>query len=244
MKKEFTTEELTSRWEDVREIENLMGKRTFNEILGQNDKIWNEYWCKKAPDPCLGFNNGYYRGYEAIEGYYKAVHDRIALQTELVQKAFPGKLGGKSIDEIFNVGNLVCGNISTPLIELAEDGKTAKGIWYVMGADIEIGPSGPESYHSWGRVGVDFIKEDGAWKIWHMVFAEDIWCPTGQNWGVPEHPKATADPRFAALADFKMPEPNVPMQVHEIFHEKRPLKPFPPLPERYATFAETFSYGI
>lgn len=245
MKKEFTTEELTSRWEDVREIENLMGRRSFYSMIRQDDKIWKEYWCKKAPDPCLGFNDGYYKGYEALEAYFKGVHDRIALQTELIQKAKPEKLGGKSLEEIFGVGSLVCGNLTTPLIELAEDGQTAKGLWYVMGEDAELCPSGPICHHSWGRVGVDFVKEDGAWKIWHMVFAEDIWCPTGTSWGNP--PPASppeADPRFAALADFKMPEPNVPMQVHELYHEKRPLKPFPALPVPYATFADTFSYGI
>jgi hypothetical protein len=76
-----------------------------------------------------------------------------------------------------------------------------------------------------------------------MVIAKDMHCPTGKNWGV-ENPPAPVDPRFAALADFKLPEPNVPMTVHEIFNDKRPLKPFPALPERYTTFADTFSYGI
>lgn len=243
MKRSFNTEELVSRWEDVREIENLMGRRTFYTMLGQNDKVWNEYWCGKEQDPCLGFNHGYYKGYDAVNGWFQALHGYIKLQTELVQKAFPEKLAHKAEDEAFNVGNLICRNITTPLIELAADGQTAKGLWYLMGADIGIGPSGPESRHSWGRVGVDFIKENGVWKIWHLVFAEDLNCPTGSSWGVHEEP-VPADPRFAVLADYQFPEPNVPAQVHERFHEKRPLTAFPPLPERYGTFAETFSYGV
>lgn len=243
MKKKFTAEELISRWEDVRAIENLMGRRSFYGLLGQNDKIWREYWCKETEDPCIGFNTGYYKGYDAIGEYFEALHRFTLRQTELVQAAFPDKLGHKTQEELYNVGNLICTNITTPLIELAEDGNTAKGLWYVMGTDFFVGASGPESWHSWGRLGVDFIRETDGWKIWHMIFAEDLHCPTGSSWANAIE-KRPVDPRFAALADFDFPRPNVPVQVHEAFHTKRRLEPFPQLPERYKTFAETFSYGI
>lgn len=242
-KREFTTEELTSRWEDLKTIENMMGKRTFLGILKGSKTVWADMWCKKAPDPSLGFNGGYYKGYEAVEGYYNAIHDLTVLRTELVQKAHPEKLAEKSIDEIYGVGSFVANNISTPIIEVAADGKTAKGMWYVMGCDIDLQPSGPESYWSWGRIGADFVKEDGAWKIWHMVFAEDIYTPVGTSWK-DEIPAKPVKPEFAAVADFKMPEPNVPCTVHERWHKRRQLKPFPAMPFPYETFSDTFSYGV
>lgn len=242
MRKQYSAVELTERWEAVREIENLMGRRAFYGMLGENDKVWNEYWCRKAPDPCLGVNEGFYKGYDAIGAYYDALHDYILLQTELAQKAYPEELGGKSLEEIYNVGNLVCANLSTPLIELAEDGQSAKGLWYVRGTDLGFGPTGPESWHFMGRVAVDFLPEDGAWKIWHLLYAEDLRSPTGRSWAEPA-PELPADPRFAALADFRFPAPNVQTTLHERYHDRRQLKPFPRLPEPYTTFAETFSYG-
>lgn len=243
MGKQYTAEELTERWEAVREIENLMGRRAFYTMLGENDKVWNEYWCSQALEPSLGVNEGYYRGCEALEQYYGALHDYITLQTELAQKAYPDALGSRDPEEIYNVGNLVCPSISTPLIELAEDGQTAKGLWYVRGVDLGFGPSGPESWHFMGRLAADFIMEDGAWKIWHLLYAEDLRSPTGRSWSTPAEEMPT-DPRFAALAEFRFPAPNVPQPLHELYHDRRPLKPFPRLPEPYTTFAETFSYGI
>ena len=240
----FSAEELTSRWEDIREIENLIGKRTFYTMLGNTDKIWQDFWCRKAPDPSMGFNYGYYQGYDAIAGWFQAQKNYITQQTELVQAAYPEKLGGRSLAEILNVGNLNCENVSTPLIELAGDGQTAKGIWYVMGTDLKVGPSGQESSYSWGRLGVDFIKEDGAWKIWHTVFAQDLWTPTGESWGQQEHAQKPVDPRFAPLLDFQFPEPNVPMQLHARFHAGRRQAAFPTLPVPYETFSDTFSYGL
>ena len=244
MPKDYSAEELTSRWEDIREIENLIGRRAFYTMLGDPDKIWRELWCKKAPNPSMGFNHGYYQGYHAVEGWFQARKDYITLQTELVKTAFPDKLGGKTLQDILNVGNLNCENVSTPLIELAGDGQTAKGLWYVMGTDLEVGPSGQESSYSWGRLGVDFVKEDGAWKIWHTVFAQDLLTPTGESWSQPEHPEKPADPRFAQLQGFRFPKPNVPMLIHERFHSERVLAAFPPLPVPYDTFGDTFSYGV
>ena len=51
-------------------------------------------------------------------------------------------------------------------------------------------------------------------------------------------------PGFAPMADFHLPEPNVPMTVMETFRPDRPRTRSPRCPEPYATFADTFSYGI
>ncbi|NTV91053.1 MAG: hypothetical protein HGA22_11955, partial [Clostridiales bacterium] len=66
----FTTEQLTDRWEHYQEIVNIIGKRSFYTLWRMDDTVFNELWCKKAPEPSLGFNDGYYKGYEAIAGYY------------------------------------------------------------------------------------------------------------------------------------------------------------------------------
>lgn len=66
----------------------------------------------------------------------------------------------------------------TPVIEVAGDGKTAKMLCYSIGLSVRgsVDSSGSESTSTmwmWEKYAVDFIKEDGEWKIWHLVNIHD-----------------------------------------------------------------------
>lgn len=54
----------------------------------------------------------------------------------------------------------------TPVVEVAKDGKTAQGVWDSVGTNVrnldDVG------VWLWAKYGVDFIKENGEWKIWHL----------------------------------------------------------------------------
>lgn len=63
-------------------------------------------------------------------------------------------------------GQLHMHSMFTPVIEIAQDGKTAQGVWDSFGPNIQTGDSGTNWL--WVKYGVDFIKEDGQWKIWHL----------------------------------------------------------------------------
>ena len=241
MRKTYTTQQLLERWEDIHEIENLMGRRSVYKLLVRDQKEFDEMWSKR--DPCLGFNFGYYKGYDAVKGYVAALNEYALLRAGLAKKEYPGALGSKDACDLIGVGALHVEGITTPLIELAEDRKTAKGLFYAMGAEFDFGPSGREANMSWGRLGVDFTKEDGKWKIMHLVFAEDFNAPLGTGWA-DEKEQLSSHSVFGKLGEYKFPEPNIPQSVHERWHETRPLQAFPPMPVPYDTFADTFSYGI
>lgn len=242
-KKIRTPEEQVTRWEHLREIENIMGKVTYYGIHCWSGKIWEELWCKQAEEPTLGFNHGYYKGYDAIAGYYKACRELAEIRTRVVQSANPEEFAGKTTEEIFGVGSLDVNNMTTPIIELSEDMQTAKGLWYFMRGNTDYDETGIATYHQWGWVGVDFVYEDGAWKIWHMVNAEDLNFRAGTTWVERAEP-LPVKPEYAAIGDFKFPEPNVKMDVYENWHDRRKNVDFPGVPQPYETFAETFSYGI
>ncbi len=152
-KKQLAPEEQVTRWEHIRAIENLVGKMTYYGIHCWDDKIWDEMWAKKAEDITLGFNNGYYKGAEAIEGYYKATMDLLKLRTEVVKAANPDKFEGKTVEEIFGAGSLDVNNFTTPIVELAEDMQTAKGLWYFMRGNTNYDETGIATYHQWGWMG-------------------------------------------------------------------------------------------
>lgn len=90
-----------------------------------------------------------------------------------------------------------------PIIEVAQDGQTAKGLWFLDGEECCPYPGDPdpavdpmEPYLSapdrygvrkyvhwvWNKVGADFVLEDGVWKLWHMTDYELMRCPFDEDW--------------------------------------------------------------
>lgn len=242
MKNDFTPQELLTRWEIRRELQNIMGRLTQSYLMMEEALIYNRWW-SHGEDVCLGVNTGWYSGAAAVKGYYDALGEKIALASDILAKTFPEKLAGKTKEELYGVGQLGVKPVDTFVLEIAGDGQTAKGLWSLHGTYADMTPSGPVSYWDWGYYCVDFRLEADGWKIWHMQYLTDINSPTGGDWAAapltfPE------EPTFAPLKDFAFPAPNVPATLRENYYPGRPFTESPRLPEPYDTFAETFSYGM
>ena len=170
----FTSEQLVQRWEDQRAIKNLMGKYANCVILNREQEIFGRFWAGAREDLCLGFNDGYYQGPGAVAGYYAACRDRNALVASLLQKRFPEVLGGLSPEEIYGVGPFKVKPMACPIIEVAADGETAKGLWCCQGAYNDVEACGPVAHWTWGYFAADFVREGGAWKIWHLLYVNAV----------------------------------------------------------------------
>ena len=61
--------------------------------------------------------------------------------------------------------------LTTPMIEVAGDGLTARGLWWCpgIGAEVDNRPE-PQAVWNWGMVGADFIFENEQWKVWHLHY--------------------------------------------------------------------------
>lgn len=236
-------EELVDRWEDQRDIKNLMGIYINYIILNDDGKVFDDLWSREREDVCFGDNFGYYAGREAVRGYYAALRDRNALVAKLLQKKFPEELGGKSEDEIFGIGTFRDYPVACPVIEIAGDGETAKGLWYCWGSHAEVTTGGPTSSWTWGYFAADFVREGDAWKLWHLQFTNDVDARCGTDWGR-EAESLPCLPEFAPLGDFEMPAYSVARLNREMYSARRALTGAPRMPEPYATFADTFSYGL
>ncbi len=243
MGKTMTAEEKLGRWEDQREIKNLMGRMSADYTLKKEAEMFDRYWAQGQEDVCLGINTGYFKGVDAVRGYYANQGERIALESRLIYERFPDNFTDKTLEEVYGVGMMTYRPVDTPVIELAEDGATAKGIWCTRGSYSLLTPGGPQGFWEWGWFAVDFIREGDEWKIWHMLYLREIDHPCGSPW---TGPKKTYEelPEFAEMKNFRYVEPNVPCTVREEYSASRPFTPSPRLPEPYVTFAETFSYGI
>jgi hypothetical protein len=219
-----------------------MGKYVTSCLLCKEDTLVDSLFCSRE-DISLGFNNGYYVGREAVKGYYEAVCAATAKKSKCLQKIFPEKLGNLSDEELYGVGPFKAEPLTSFYMQEAEDLQTAKAIWMVEGSITDITEKGPVTNWSWGYYAADFIKEDGQMKLWHVLRVEDVHCPNGVDWGMPENPHPDL-PEFQELADITLPAPNHPAQVHELYSADRGPSQPPRIPEPYKTFAETFSYGV
>ena len=217
--------------EDTTAIANIMGAFTFLNCYKQHKRQF-ENWSHN--EPTITLNGGKYVGYEAVKAFFVDYHEaQTRWANETMRKLFPEELGGKSDEEIWAVGSNTVLNFTTPLIEVAFDGQTAKGMWYVYGSTTEVYSTGPKAAWNFGRCAVDFVKEDGVWKIWHMTMFTDIQCPVGGNWG---------KDKMYPHEGVEIPEPTVKEHYYTGYGEDFLSLVEPPLPEPYDTFANTFSY--
>jgi hypothetical protein len=168
----------------------------------------------------------------------------------------------KNVPENLGIGfNYEMNFLTTPVIEIAGDGKTAKGLWYspgvnMVGSVMEEGKTSMRGEWRMTKYGVDFVKEDTGWKIWHISICLDN-APLGWSYkneqAVYEPPektdsiahdgsahsgKAEGHPSSATSGISLKPNPD----PYKTWSPARAQKIKPRLPEPYYTFNETFSY--
>lgn len=166
-------------------------------------------------------------------------------------------------------GKLIYHFLASPIIEVAEDGQTAKGMWLMSG--LESGLTSPESakgapdfmyeknvtvngkkvwmHTVYAKYGVDFIKQDGEWKIWHFHCFEVARAPYGLGWipfAAASQDVSFGDDLMYFGEDGKpvmMPKPDGPATIrHNPYRTDRgqTMDLLPPVP--YRTISETFEY--
>jgi len=142
--------------------------------------------------------------------------------------------------------------LTTPFIEIAEDGLTAQGVWFTFNIMSHLDKSGiPQPTVNAGKTCAEFVKEQGAWKLWRFRG-----CPNGfdldvklKNTGLdPE-----SDEEDRRKMSFGMPKPSE--EERKLMHHRElrgnmfnpevmrytpwnPTENDPPLPEPYRTYSE------
>ena len=208
MKKTYTDDELIRRVWDVEEIKKTANKWVYYQANEWREQELDQLWTRDHADTAsFGGNTGVYVGLPSIRKWYTA-----------------GTRGA---------GCLTSHPISTGLVELAGDGGTAKGLWYCIGQESKPG----QALWMTGKVAIDFVKEDGAWKIWHVVEANDLSGEAGANYseGSPYWEPET-DPVAQAFGT-----PDVAVLTHDPNFNW--WDNYPAMPEPYETFTDEISYG-
>jgi hypothetical protein len=207
------------RLEDVRAIVNLMSLHEYLHVANRNGEEFERCFARRTAGVAFEPEDwGVWEGREAIKASY----------VDGAPPALPGLVTEHAT--------------TTGVVEVAADGRTAKGVWISPGHETFPGPEGsPLALWSWGRYGIDFVKEDGEWKFWHFHIYTTFRTPYGVDWV-----SAAVDPAHRLFPEGEMPPgmptPSRPVTFNQPYHPERApvLQPTPPSP--YPTFDEAQSY--
>lgn len=242
MVRSFTSEQLAGRFEDQRDLRNIIGKISYCCTLKREKDIFPLFWSSRE-DVCLGVNDGWYEGPDAVKGYFEAFYERTLYTTKFLKNLYPEKLGEMSEEEAYGVAMMNIKPVDTAVIEIAADGATGKGVWYVRGSHNELTTAGPVAFWTFGAFAVDFVRENNEWKIWHMQYLEDLCAPAGKDWGKKEPESYPPMKGYENVEPFVKPEPTTKVCLREYYSPDRPFSVLVEPPVPYETFEETFSYG-
>lgn len=220
---------LAQRYLAVKEIEKIMGMHTFLHLQLKNRAELEQHWsCRE--DISLTTNHGTYAGREAVWAWYVEEFEQRSLAGDLAMQVKHQPLQGYPAEEFHGVGTFLVDTFTTPIVEVAGDMETAKGWFCGSAITTEIVEGEPSGRWTWRKYGVDFIREDGAWKVWHLRAITDFSILPGASWvdGNDELP-------FGSL-------PNDLSFQYPLYSTERALTLEPQLPEPYEHFCETFSY--
>lgn len=196
------------------EIANLMGKYVFhrmNEELAQVTALFT-----RRGDLWIEMPSGIYTGADAAHRCFEVDH---------------------AVDENADPA-LVIHDINTPVIEVAADGETARGVWISPGIATANMPSGKKGLWAWVKYDCDFIREPEGWKIWHMRKYEVFTVPTDKSWvdENPMGPPPKAGDGNAAPPPKRLGSNDLPAGVSTKFNPKKRAPALPQPPEPYDTW--------
>ena len=202
------------------EIENLLGEYLHLRMAGDGQAILERIWSRREDIRIEYGASGPYQSRSKVATFYQ-------------KDCLPGKF------------TLLQAN--TPVIRVAGDGRSARGLWMVLGTETDAGDLGPEpptdpnrrallssqtpegraytAEWTFLRLGADFLKEEAGWRLWHLHVYEIMRAPYDQDW------VQYATKRFETDG----------MRLDALFRSNLPFGEEEP-PENLATGATTFHW--
>lgn len=222
---------------DVEEVRDVMSIRAWlsaSDLRGRElDTLWvsdPEY----AATASYGADWGYYVGMDAIRAWYLNRHtEHRQAQKCAYEAAHPGTeaTAGHGCCSMFPT--------TTPVIRVAGDGKTARGLWYIIGQRTDLKPDGCTADARWccGRLAAEFVREADGWKIWHLLDLNDMNYEAGTDYnGTP-----TYIPEETDVMELEFGKPTIPITVHNSAFNW--AETYPRTPEPYDTYDLKTGYG-
>lgn len=203
--KQYTDDEAILRAWDKEVIHDLMGRFVLYWGNGQRRKALDELWVQTSGnqrDASFATNIGFYVGMNEIARHFvQEYEDRQYEVLKEFQAARPEK---KYTGRNLGMGLTCMHSCTTPVLLIADDGQTARYLCYDLGMSGRGKPDGTaECYHEYGLLLAELIRENGAWKLWHLVEEHDFSIESGKDYN--EVPTVITDPNDPSMKDFGTP---------------------------------------
>lgn len=167
------------RLEAYRLIQNQMGRAVSAFNFKEADKLLS-FFALEDESVCLEYaDEGVFKGKEAVETIIKEV---VGKEPE--------------------IGEMLDMQLTTPIIEIAEDCLSAKCVWWMPGIGaMPRETKDPMAIWAWGELAVTFIFSNNEWKILKLHYFRYMKCDYKKGWvedtsminrlNVPMHPLAS-----------------------------------------------------
>jgi len=128
-------------------------------------------------------------------------------------------------DEKIGPGHLAIHMTVNPVIEINKDRTKAKGLWHSHGFCSFVGPGTFKQFLCLGKYDMEYLKEDGQWKIFKFAYRQAFMCPYEKGW--------VEEPVAASLAASPENKPDKPTTFYTPYNRYEINKMEPPPPEPY-----------
>jgi hypothetical protein len=232
------------------ECEKVMSRHCYYHAGGVHREEIDEFWTKEKP-LTWAHNFGQMNSLENYTACYAYDQEANAAQYyALLEPVYPevAAVGDRRalIEEAMHL-------LVSPIIEVAGDGQTAKGLWYTPGCIFStLTPRKErEGMWIWERYGADFVFEDGQWVYRNLKVCCDIAGLMDEpGWGLSQGPPGPP-PDSGSGDDEAGPPPGpggahavaVPGPLHYNLSPTQLPQDRPGIPVPYRTFEETFDYA-
>ncbi|MCD8145108.1 MAG: nuclear transport factor 2 family protein [Oscillospiraceae bacterium] len=236
----YTNEERIDRIWDRENCVQLMNRHAIYYSNDMRRAELDDLWVQDRENQktaSLAYNNGYYVGMDAISQHYV-----VEREQQLYDRLKPYCQADPSVEscrENLGLGASAMHTSTTPLIYIADDGKTARFQGYQLGYQSVGSPDGTaESYLEFGLVYADLIREEGGWKIWHLVLEHDHTVEVGHAYAeVPVLRPDSEDP----IIQMDCGTPTVQRTVFDPFYGWEYI--WQDMPRPYETYRDVDGYG-
>ncbi len=238
-KPDYTDDELAVRLWDMEEVKDLLARRAYYLSDDRRHDELADLWVTKAENKrtaSLGSNWGYYVGMKSIEEHYCRAHTELQYERLKAYNEADPEIAVNNV----NLGRgFSCSHtVNTGHVVIAYDGKTARGLFYDVSQQTVGKPGGTaDTDVVIGPVAVDFMKEDGEWKIWHLFYGADHIFRVGEDYGEVPIPRPVEQNPVAQ----EFGTPDIPMITYDPDYGW--ADHYPAMPDPYDTFSDATSYG-
>ncbi len=189
---------------DYLEIWKLQSLYSHLYYIGRRSEIPGLF-AQKTPGVTLEMeDSGVYEGLESVTRFWNTVLDA-------------GKIGA---------GHLAIHMTVNPIIEIDRERTRAKALWHSHGyCSLPMGAS-LKQFLCLGKYDMEYVKEDGQWKILKFAYHQAFMCPYEQGW--------VQEPVAASIAGSPDNRPDKPTTSYMPYSQYRINVMQPPPPEPYA----------